>query len=523
MTDANLHLSRAPAEASWSNRVLLLSLAGILFLTLYPFRFVHQESGRFLFPLSLNGWGKGTGLLDTFLNVLLFIPFGFGLAERLRERGKSKLAAFLVVYVAGAALSYCVEFLQIYIPLRDSGWGDIITNSAGAAIGALVFDWSGAAIVAWFSARERALDSGLGYGKVCTLLVLYTGCWCVLIRPLQKSTQLGGWTPDSFLAVGDSASLRSAPAWKGRILELELWNRAVPAGLARQITSRPPGGNPSPGATVVYRLSGAAPFPDERHFLPDLAWASQTTSPARTGGAAFDGDSWLITAGPVPTLVSSIERSGQFALRVLCQPGDSGRTDARIVSLSSPSGVANLELRQYGSALAFWFRDPFTLRRARMTWIVPHVFATDQVLDLLLSFNGTTLSLYVDGQHYGQPYELGPGMALARYIRRVKAVELQGYNYIFYAIIFFPAGCVLGFAWRRSNASRIFRWCILLSGFLLPALLVEWALLDAAGRALSLQNVWLSALLVLAGSLWINADRSPSRAPGGRGERVSVS
>jgi VanZ like family len=521
MTDANLRVSAAPDEISWANRVLLLSLAGICFLTLYPFRFVNQHSARFLFPFCLDGWGKGIYALDIFLNILLFIPFGFGLAEKLRERGRSKVAAFVIVYAVGALLSYAVELMQIYIPMRDSGWGDVITNSSGAAIGALMFESRlGGALVAWFSAREWAIEARLNFVQIGILVSLYISAWCVLARPLQKQTKLADWTPDSFLAVGDSASLHPAAGWKGRVLELDIWDHAVPAEIARKITSRSTGDSTSPDPAAAYRFSGAAPFRDDRHSLPSLAWASETLPSPLSEGASLDGKSWLISAGPVPTLVRSVEATGQFALRLVCQPSGLGDADGHILSLSSPSGAANLELRQDGSALAFWFRNPFSMRRQRMSWIVPQVFSPSQMRNLLLSFDGSRLSLYVDGHDYGYPYELGPGVALAKYIRRVKAVELAGYDCIFYAIIFFPIGCLLGFAWRNLPAGWFGRLAFMLAGFLLPAAVLEWVLVDAAGRSMSFENIWLAGLLALAASVWMNADRSVSRSPHRRQEAV---
>jgi hypothetical protein len=494
MTDANLHRRSAHTQASWSSRVLLLSLVGIFFLTFYPFRFAHQESARFLFPFSLDGWGKGGKSLDVFLNVLLFVPFGFGLAEKLRERGKSRLAAFFIVYVSGALLSYFVEFVQMFIPFRDSGWGDIITNSSGAAIGAIIFELAGVAIVAWFGGRERGLEFWLSLPKIAVIVSLYVGFWCVLARPLQKQAKLADWTQDAYLALGDSASLHPAPPWKGRILELDIWNRAVPAELARKITSQTSGDSLSRGSLITY-------------FLPNFDWASQAPSSAVGDGALFDGRSWLITAGPVSTLVRSLETSGQFAVHMICKSAESTETDARIISISSPSGTANLELGQDGSALAFWFRNPFSMPRARMTWTVPRVFLPNRTQDLLISFDGSSGRLFLNGRDYGHPYELGASVALARYVRRVKNVELEGYRYIFCAIILFPAGCLLGFAWRKSGRSWIGRGSFVIAGSLLPAMVLEWTLVDVAGRAMSFQNVWFAALLAVVGSLWINADR----------------
>ena len=87
--------------------------------------------------------GRGANIpsqQSAFLNVLLFIPFGFGLAEKLREKGMSRPSAFLIVFASGAVFSYTIEYLQLFIPTRDSGWEDVITNSSGSAVGFLLFE-----------------------------------------------------------------------------------------------------------------------------------------------------------------------------------------------------------------------------------------------------------------------------------------------------------------------------------------------------------------------------------------------
>lgn len=519
-TDASLQWRPAPDRTSWSNRVLLLSLAGIFFLTLYPFRFAHEESARFLFPLSLNGWGKGNNVLAGFLNVLLFIPFGFGVAEKLRERGKSRTTALLTAYACGALVSYFVEILQIYIPLRDSGWGDVITNSTGALTGAVLFELAGGAIVWWFSAREWKIESWLTLPKIGVFVALYAGFWCTLAGPLQRQTRIAHWTGDSFLAVGKSASLRAAPAWKGEVFELDFWNRAVPPKRARDITASRGGEQPA-GLIGAYRFSGPGPFQDTQHTLPALDWASRPES-RESDGAAFDGRSWLISVQPVPTLVTSVEGTGQFALRVICHTSPSMSTVGRIVSLSSPGGRENLALSQSGSALTFWFRNPLTTSRTRMTWIATHIFAPDQTRNILLSFNGTAVSLFVDGRDYGHAYEFGPGVALAHYFRHIKAEELPGYGYIFYVIIFFPAGCLIAFAWRKTQVRPIKRLYFAASGWLLPAIAFELILAHAAQRGISAPNICFAALLALAGSLWMNADQSYARAMSNQQEPVST-
>src|SRR5580704_2185141 len=100
--------NRTPSlpDSSWSNRILTAALAGILFLTLFPFRFVfHLNLSRHASPFLLGGSGKPVEAYDNFLNILLFVPFGFALTEKLREWRKSGAATLALVLASGALLS----------------------------------------------------------------------------------------------------------------------------------------------------------------------------------------------------------------------------------------------------------------------------------------------------------------------------------------------------------------------------------------------------------------------------------
>ncbi len=143
----------------WSDRIVLVSAAGILFLTLFPFRFVSHARSEGMFPFFHGRMteGKGPGALDVFLNIMLFVPFGFGIAGKLREKGKSLATTLVVAWAAGALLSYTVEVLQIYIPSRDSGWGDVITNSSGSVVGFLAYETYGKWVLHALRGAESAL------------------------------------------------------------------------------------------------------------------------------------------------------------------------------------------------------------------------------------------------------------------------------------------------------------------------------------------------------------------------------
>jgi hypothetical protein len=71
------------------------------------------------------------GMIDVILNLILFMPFGFGLAWA--------GVRFRRVVAAGFAVTFFVEAMQFSIITgRDSSLSDLVTNSAGAAAGALL-------------------------------------------------------------------------------------------------------------------------------------------------------------------------------------------------------------------------------------------------------------------------------------------------------------------------------------------------------------------------------------------------
>ncbi len=75
--------------------------------------------------------------IDVIQNIVGFMPLGFvlcGFFALSRSRGQ----AILISTFLGGLLSLTVESLQYYIPRRDSGWTDVITNTTGTLLGALI-------------------------------------------------------------------------------------------------------------------------------------------------------------------------------------------------------------------------------------------------------------------------------------------------------------------------------------------------------------------------------------------------
>ncbi|MBX3703219.1 MAG: VanZ family protein [Steroidobacteraceae bacterium] len=188
MTDANRRI------AAWLLAVIAFL---IVYGSLYPFRF-GGGGGR--------GWLELAGTLsfarttrsDIAANVLLYLPLGACLAWLLAIR-LGGLLAVLAATVAAAALSFAIEFAQLYETRRVASLGDVLYNTVGAFAGA----WIALAIAATHRRLRASPFAGLLRYPVATALllswagyrlapfapVLDPGKWAGAFAPLAE----GGW------------------------------------------------------------------------------------------------------------------------------------------------------------------------------------------------------------------------------------------------------------------------------------------------------------------------------------------
>jgi glycopeptide antibiotics resistance protein len=502
----NQDLPHQQACAEWSNRILIVSLLAIAYLTLFPFRFDFGASYVLhRYPFLLGPSVKPSTHTDVFLNVLLFVPFGFSLCAKLCERGSSRWTSLLLALAVGAGASYLVEFLQFYIPARDSGWRDVISNSAGSVAGFFLFELCGGAILKELSIWEHSFDNWITPRRAAVLLVVYfAGCFGISVL-LQNETRLSNWDPQTILIVGNDASGQNP--WRGQIFHLQIWNRALPERAIRRISGRESALNASTGLLVSYDFAESSPYRDQKGFLPALGWTSEQPQFANARASELDARSWLSTRFPVENLTREIKKSSQFTVHIVCSPTATQDANGRIVSLSQSADNVNFHLRQEGTNLVFWFRNPLSETRSVLAWTVPGAFEAGKVRDIVASYDGSDAFIYLDGNRVSQTYHLSPGAGLLRRFFFIQTADLEAYVIVYETLVFLPAGFLIGVAARKWSRQKISgRWMIAL-GWVLPAVLLEILLAGVSGRRIWAGNIAFSLVFGLAGILLINADR----------------
>lgn len=98
---------------------------------------LHQ---RFLQPFWKEYKARWSYAEDVLVNVAGFIPLGLFFCVYWSSVRPIKRAV-LVTTLLGLAVSLTIEVLQSYLPTRDSGTTDLMTNTLGTFLGAKLYDW----------------------------------------------------------------------------------------------------------------------------------------------------------------------------------------------------------------------------------------------------------------------------------------------------------------------------------------------------------------------------------------------
>jgi len=123
-------------------------------------------------PFSFELAVGGRWLADAILNLCLFVPLGFALGWKSRSPVKAVWCGLL--------LSTTVEMAQMWIPGRDPSLSDIIFNTAGTAVGALI----GLRPRVWLVPDARNSVALTAFGVAAAALVMTITA--LLLAPVQS-------------------------------------------------------------------------------------------------------------------------------------------------------------------------------------------------------------------------------------------------------------------------------------------------------------------------------------------------
>ena len=113
----------------------------IVYASLHPFS-GWRDLGLSPFAFLDTAWPRYWTAFDLITNALAYLPLGFLLTLTLRRTPQGWVAACIAVLL-GAAISFCLESLQTWLPSRVASNLDLVFNTFGTAIGALLACWRG--------------------------------------------------------------------------------------------------------------------------------------------------------------------------------------------------------------------------------------------------------------------------------------------------------------------------------------------------------------------------------------------
>lgn len=490
----------------WANRTLGLATLAILVCTLFPYEFFLRDTAtRRAAPFLLWLDPYPDGVLDFAENILLFIPFGFGWACWAWKKGWRRPWSLATALVAGAGLSYTVEFLQVFLPTRDPSWWDVLTNVVGSLMGYSFFEHMGSGVLGRASRLEAKAEQFLSTGRIIAAFVLYAVLTLAVSAEVQRSTNLSNWQAPHAILLGPGMSGQHSQ--RGRILRLEITNRVFLPGSAEESASDKGECASSDAPVSSHGLSS----PTSREILasrwnnPSAIARLSGNEPAST--LLLTGQRWQEVPLPVSALVQGIQKTGKFTLRILYAPADVGaNVSGRIVSIVDGSGRFVLDLNQHGKTLIFAFRTALLGVDQYWNLHLDEASRDTEPRNIILTYDGSDLASYVDGKKSSHSLRLNPGASLVRRLKGVKTYNVGGYAVPYDLFVFVPLGVLVGFGARRGTSRKLASRILICIGLLLPPCLQEGVLMSVAGRPFQLGNVIIGFSLIAGAFFLLNSD-----------------
>lgn len=473
--------------------IVIISIFIVLFATLHPFNF--QFSSSWSIRGLFTDFSNSSFFQDQVNNVLLFMPFGLGLASILQRKGFKLLGQIITVIFLSATLSLTVEILQTLIPSRSPTPSDIFHNSFGGFLGLICFYIYGSRSFSITLKRLENSQTSNSITKIAVFFIGYIFLAFLISIPWQGITDLNSWDKNFHLVLGNEGT--GDRPWKGYISQLYISDRAISPQEVKQVLINDNYFQRQKDSLVAdYQLTKIQNnYQDKTGNLPDLVWEGEKAIEAQNilkeEEVPLNSVHWLKTKIPATTLSQKISKTSEFTISTNITTAEIQQSGpARIISLSADAQHRNFTLGQQEENLEFRVRTPLTGSNASdLKLKVPGVFIAEKSHHIVITYRKATLEIYIDKlQNYHSLHllELIPKKQILFY----------------YGITFIPLGVCLALlttlAKRKLNLYRLLLW----TGILLPSVILEATLISGSNKSFSPKNL-LVGIFFTAGTMSI--------------------
>ncbi|MDJ0697495.1 MAG: VanZ family protein [Mastigocoleus sp. MO_167.B18] len=478
---------------NWDYFIVIISSFIIFFATLHPFNF-HLSDSWSIRDL-LTDFNNSSFFQDQVNNVLLFMPFGFGLGSILQRRKIKLIGQLFTTTVLSATLSLTVELLQTLIPSRAPTPSDIFHNSFGGFLGLLCFYIYGSRSFNLTLNKLENSHSSKSIKKIAIFSLAYVLFAFLISIPWQSMTSLNSWDSDFHLILGNEGT--GDRPWKGDVSQLYISDRAISQNEVKKLLTDENNFQWEAGSLIAdYQLNQIQNYYQDRTGnLPELVWEGEEPpekqSVLKQEEPPLNSRHWLKTKIPATTLSQRIGKTSEFTISANITTADVKVTGpGRIISMSADGQHRNFTLGQQEDNLEFRFRTPLTgSNGSDLNMNIPGVFTSENSHHIVITYSKATLEIYIDEiQNYHS-------LHLLEIIPKKQIL-------FYYGITFIPLGVCLALlttlAKRRLNFYRILLWM----GILLPSLILEASLISGSGKNPSLKNLLIGTLFT-AGTMSI--------------------
>lgn len=453
----------------------------------------------------LLGFDEPSSLGDTLLHTLLFIPLGFGLACLMQNHKIKRLKASVLIIIAVTVLSVVMEILQSFIPSRSPSFTEILANIFGAFLGFLIFRLWGNKLLNTVSVFVESFRKWFSKKKRLITLLCYATFICLFAVVLEDTTSnataLINWDLTYPLLIGNEQT--GNRAWQGQVFDLIIVNKALSEPEINEISSEPRLLSSSENSVIaLYRFDQNITYRDQTDFLPNLSWKKNFLEFTANANPMLTSENWLESIEPPIRLAQELENTSQFSLITHVATADLTQTGpARIVSYSWDIYHRNFTLGQQESNLVFRLRTPLTGENGTNPELtVPDIFIDTLPHQLVVTYDGSTIRVYVDGILQSSLLKLKPtpGAMLFGQLLPLATDHVGQLQIMYYTFIFVPFAFLLTLVSFVVKQNVLLRFIVLFIGAILFPVLLEIIFVSLTNRPVSILNLASSLAIMTA-------------------------